>query len=483
MTGLFMLITLIAYFSLLLLISHRMRKSDNNDAFFRAGRHSSWAMVAFGMIGASISGVSFISVPGWVETTHMTYLQMCIGFVFGYILVAFVLLPMYYRLKLTSIYSYLRNRFGGTAQATGASFFVVSKLLGAAARLYLACIVLQEFVSEPLGVPFPLTVVAVLALIWIYTRRSGIMTIVRTDALQTLCLLLALVAMFIIVAVKMNLSFGGIVEVVANSKMSDVFCWDISSKQYFWWQFLSGVFIVVVMTGLDQDMMQKNLTCRSLREAQKDMCAYGICFLPVNFLFLTLGILLYAFANQHAIVASGDALMPTLVKSGLLGNAIVIPFAIGVVSAAFSSADSALTSLTTTICIDIIGVERKDFSNQKAEHIRKRVHIVVALVSFVCILIFRILNNHSIIDTIYVLASYTYGPLLGLYAFGMFTKRSVSKKYVPCICIVAPIFCAVLDYAVPRIWGYSFGYELLMINGFITFIGLWLASTREQIDA
>ena len=478
-----MLVTLLTYFSLLLWISYRMRKSDNNDAFFRAGRHSSWGMVAFGMIGASISGVSFVSVPGWVNRTDMTYLQMCAGFFFGYLFVAFVLLPMYYRLRLTSIYSYLRTRFGASAQTTGASFFVMSRLTGAAARLYLACVVLQDFVSEPLGVPFPLTVVTVLVLIWLYTRRSGIKTIVHTDVLQTLCLLLALVAMFVIVAMKMDLSLQGIADVVGNSEMSRVFCWDAGSKQYFWRQFLSGVFVVVVMTGLDQDMMQKNLTCRSLRAAQKDMCAYGICFLPVNFLFLALGILLYTFAGQHAIDATGDELMPTLVKSGLLGNAVIIPFAIGIVSAAFSSADSTMTSLTTSICIDIIGVERKGFSEQKAGRIRKRVHIAVVLAFLVFILIFRVLNSRNVIDTIYVMASYTYGPLLGLYAFGMFTKRKTRNKAIPCICIAAPIICAAFDYAAPRLWGYTFGYELLIINGAITFVCLYLSSIgKRQTD-
>lgn len=478
MFAFFILATLLVYFSLLLWISHRMRKSDSNDAFFRAGRHSSWGMVAFGMIGASISGVSFVSVPGWVNKTDMTYLQMCAGFFFGYLLVAFVLLPMYYRLKLTSIYSYLSTRYGDSAQKTGASFFVMSRLTGAAARLYVACIVLQEFVSAPLGVPFPLTVIVVLLLIWLYTRRSGIMTIVRTDALQTLCLLLALVAMFVIVTVKMDLSVSGVVDVVANSGMSKVFCWEAGDKQYFWRQFLSGVFVVVVMTGLDQDMMQKNLTCRSLRDAQKDMCAYGICFLPVNFLFLVLGILLYTFANQHAVTATGDELMPALVKSGLLGNVVIIPFAIGIVSAAFSSADSAMTSLTTSICIDILGVERKERSEQDAKRIRRRVHIAVVLAFLTCILLFRVLSSQNVINTIYVMASYTYGPLLGLYAFGMLTKRTVRTKAIPYICIAAPLICAALDYSAPRLWGYAFGYELLMINGFITFVGLCFASKK-----
>lgn len=475
MTGLIMLITLLTYFSLLLWISYRMRKSDSNDAFFRAGRHSSWGMVAFGMIGASISGVSFVSVPGWVNKTDMTYLQMCAGFFFGYLLVAFVLLPMYYRLKLTSIYSYLRTRFGVTAQTTGASFFIMSRMAGSAARLYLACVVLQEFVSEPLGMPFPLTVVVVLLLIWLYTRRSGIKTIVHTDVLQTLCLLLALVTMFVIVVVKMDLSPQGVIDVVANSDMSSVFCWDPDSRQYFWRQFLSGVFVVVVMTGLDQDMMQKNLTCRSLRAAQKDMCAYGICFLPVNFIFLALGILLYTFAGQHAINADGDELMPTLVKSGLLGNAVIIPFAIGIVSAAFSSADSTMTSLTTSICIDIVGVERKGYNGNRAERVRKRIHIAVVLAFLVFILIFRIIGSRNVIDTIYVMASYTYGPLLGLYAFGMFTKRNANNKSIPYICVAAPIICGALDYAAPRLWGFTFGYELLMFNGIITFVCLYLS--------
>lgn len=481
MTGLIMLFTLLAYFSLLLWISYRMRNSGSNDAFFRAGRHSSWGMVAFGMIGASISGVSFVSVPGWVNRTDMTYLQMCAGFFFGYLLVAFVLLPMYYRLKLTSIYSYLRTRFGASAQTTGASFFVMSRLTGAAARLYLACVVLQEFVSEPLGVPFSLTVIIVLVLIWLYTRRNGMKTIVHTDALQTLCLLLALVVMFVIVIVKMDLSTQGIIDVVNNSGMNQVFCWEIGSKQYFWWQFLSGIFVVVVMTGLDQDMMQKNLTCRSLRDAQKDMCAYGICFLPVNFLFLVLGILLYTFANQHAVTATGDELMPALVKSGLLGNVVIIPFAIGIVSAAFSSADSAMTSLTTSICIDILGVEQKGRSKPDAERIRKRVHIAVVLAFLTFILLFRVLSSQNVINTIYVMASYTYGPLLGLYAFGMFTKRTVRRKSIPYICIAAPLICAALDYSSPRLWGYTFGYELLMLNGLITFMALYLASIGKEL--
>ena len=473
-----MLVTLVAYFLLLMIIATRATKKNDNDTFFRAGRRSPWWMVAFGMIGASVSGVSFISVPGWVGGTGMTYLQMCAGFCFGYFAVAFLLLPLYYKLRLTSIYAYLGMRYGEATHRTGAFFFLLSKLTGAAARLYLVCLVLQEFVTGPLGIPYPLTAALTLLLIWSYTQRSGTAALVRTDAIQTACLLLAMVALLVVAAQQLHLDFTGVCTTISGSPMFRFFEWDPSSKQAFWRQFLSGIFIVIVMTGLDQDMMQKNLTCRTLKEAQKDMCAYGLCFLPVNFLLLALGILLYALYTQNgmALPAANDDLLPHLISSGGLGAMVIIPFTIGIVAAAFSSADSALTALTTSFSVDLLKVEERNYSEEKSNRIRRVVHICMALALFLCILGIYAIGSQNVIDTIYVLAGYTYGPLLGLYTFGLITRRPVYDRWVPAIAILSPLACGVLDYLAPRLWHYHFGYELLMLNGILTFIGLYLIS-------
>lgn len=482
----FMLATLLAYFFILLVISRHSstQGAQGNNAFFRAGRQSPWWMVAFGMIGASISGVTFISVPGWAANTGMTYLQMCLGFIVGYVVVAIVLLPLYYRLKLTSIYAYLGTRFGKRTHRTGALFFVLSKLTGAAARLYLVCVVLAQFVTTPLLgdgiVPFALTACAVLLLIWLYTHQSGIQTVVRTDALQTACLLLAAVGIVVAAMHTMQLNWQGAITTIAESPMCRMWEWDVTSKQAFWRQFLSGVFIVVVMTGLDQDMMQKNLTCRNLREAQKDMCCYGLAFLPVNALFLGMGILLYSLCAQQGITppATGDELLPWLVSSGTLGQWVIIPFTIGIVAAAFSSADSAMTALTTTICVDLLGISEENEQQTRAEKLRRLVHIIVAVAFALCILVFKVVGNDNILNAIYVMASYTYGPLLGLYAFGLFTKRRINDRFTPYICLAAPLICGLLDHYAPLWWGYSFGYELLMLNGLLTFGALWVNKSR-----
>ena len=480
MTALFMLATLVAYFSLLLFISRRAARGGRggNDAFFRAGRQSPWWMVAFGMVGASISGVTFISVPGWAASTGMTYLQMCMGFVVGYVAVAFVLLPLYYRLRLTSIYAYLGERFGPRTHRTGALFFVLSKLMGAAARMYLVCMVLAQFVVVPyLGsgvLPFLLVVAAVLLLIWLYTRQAGMQAIVRTDALQTLCLLLAAGGMAVAAAQTLGLDLRGAVQTVCKSPMCRVWEWDGASKQAFWRQFLSGVFIVVVMTGLDQDMMQKNLTCRSLREAQKDMVSYGLAFLPVNALFLGLGILLFSLCAAQGLTppAAGDSLLPWLVSEGVLGAWVVVPFTLGIVAAAFSSADSALTALTTTVCIDLLRVEQRALPAAEAQAVRRRVHGAVVVAFSLCMVIFKLAEGGNMIDVIYVLASYTYGPLLGLYAFGLFSRQQVRDRAVPFVCLAAPFLCGLLDHFAPVWWGYTFGYELLLLNGLLTLLGL-----------
>lgn len=484
-TGYLMLLTLIGYFFLLHLIAARASRRNDNDTFFRAGRHSSWGMVAFGMIGASISGVSFISVPGWVGTTGMTYLQMCAGFFLGYLAVAFLLLPLYYKLKLTSIYAYLDQRYGPSAHRTGALFFLLSKLTGAAARLFLVCLVLQQFVTGPAHIPFPATAALTLLLIWSYTRRSGTAALVRTDALQTACLLTALVALLAIAAARLDLNAAGLWKTVTESPMSRIAEWDLSSKQAFWRQFLSGIFIVIVMTGLDQDMMQKNLTCRTLKDAQKDMCCYGICFLPVNFLLLALGILVYALYAQNGLPVppASDELLPDIIAHGGLGTAVVLPFTIGIVAAAFSSADSALTALTTSCCIDILKIEEKGLSESKASQIRRQTHLGMTVLLFAAVLALYYIGSSNVIDTIYTLAGYTYGPLLGLYGFGMLTHQKVHDTWIPAIAVAAPVLCALLDYMAPRLWNYQFGYELLMLNGLLTAFGLWAIRRAPLPDA
>ena len=477
------IVTILGYFLLLLLVSHLTARDSSNDSFFRAGRRSPWFLVAFGMIGTSVSGVSFVSVPGYVGVTQMTYLQMCIGFFFGYLVIAFLLLPMYYRRGLTSIYSYLEQRFGLASQKSGSVLFLLSKMTGACARFYLVCLILQQFVFERFGVPFIVTVLIILLLVWLYTRRAGIRTLVYTDSLQTLCMLTALVVVIVLVMGKMNLDWGALCQTVSESEYSRIFVWDDwMSKQSFWKQFLSGVFVAIVMTGLDQDMMQKNLTCKNLREAQKDMCTYGVCFIPVNFLFLVLGVLLYTFAAGQGIdvPAKTDQLFPMLVQEGWFGYGVTVLFVLGIAAAAFSSVDSALTALTTSFCIDILDIEKKQLDEGRATRIRRRVHIAVVFVFVIFTLIFKALNSTSVIDAIYIMASYTYGPLLGLFAFGLFTRKMPRDRFIPVVCVLSPVICYALSVIVPQYTGYQFGYELLMLNGLLTFAALWGLSLRHR---
>ena len=392
------------------------RRDTSNEAFFRGERKSPWYMVAWGMIGASISGVTFVSVPGMVLHSQMTYLQMCLGFILGYVAVAFVLLPVYYRLNLTTIYSFLGQRLGREAYMTGSWFFLLSKMTGAAARFYLVCMVIWKTLPQPLPVGeslgFPLVVLVMIGLIWLYTRRGGIKTLVWTDSLQTACMFAALVLIIYKVMGELNMGVMDTVRAIAADEHSRVFVFDDwVSRQNFWKQFLSGVFVVIVMTGLDQDMMQKNLTCRSLRDAQKDMCTYGLAFVPANLLFLSLGVLLVLLARQRGIdlPAAGDQLLPMFAATGSLGMSALMLFVLGIVAAAFSSADSALTAMTTSYCVDICG--RPD-----DERLRRRVHVGMALVFIGVIMLFRLANSSSVIDAIYVMCGYTYGPLLGLFA-------------------------------------------------------------------
>lgn len=474
---LFMIIlyTLFAYFLVLLLISHVTGRRADNSTFFSGNRRSPWYMVAFGMVGASISGITFVSVPGMVLTSDMTYIQTCIGFIFGYFVVAFVLLPVYYRLRLTTIYTYLDHRLGRQAYRTGAAFFLLSKMTGSAVRFYVVCVILQRFVLDALGVPFVVTVVAMVGLIWLYTRRGGIKTLVWTDTFQTLCMFAALILIIYNVARHLGMSMGEAADMVAADSRSRMFVFDDwMTKQNFWKQFLSGIFIVIVMTGLDQDMMQKNLTCKSLREAQKDMCTYGFAFVPANLLFLSLGVLLVALASKDgvALPASGDELLPMFAATGQMGMAVVVLFTVGVVASSFSSADSALTALTTSCCVDL-------WSRTDDEKLRRRVHFGVSVAFVVFILLFRSLNSTSVIDAIYVLCSYTYGPLLGLFAYGLLTRRGVSGRLVPWIAVASPVVCFAVDSLSKTVFGYTFGYELLMLNGLLTFAGLWITGRKE----
>ena len=467
------LLIVIGYFVVLFGISYLTSRKANNDMFYRANRKAPWYMVAFGMIGASISGVTFVSVPGMVLTSQMTYLQMCLGFIVGYLVIAFVLLPLYYRLRLTSIYTYLGQRLGNRSYLTGAWFFLLSKMVGASVRFYVVCIILQQFVFEPADIPFIVNVVGMVLLIWLYTRRGGIGTLVFTDTFQTICLFTALVLIILEAMGQLHLSVGGAMSAIADSGMSRIFVFDDwVSPQNFWKQFLSGAFIAIVMTGLDQDMMQKNLTCKTLKDAQKDMCTYGVAFVPANLLFLALGVLLTMVLGTDL---KGDALLPTFVQGTTTSHLLPLTsylFIIGIVAASFSSADSALTSLTTCYCVDI----RRQPDN---ELLRKRMHVVMCGIFVLFILLFRAVNSTSLIDAVYILASYTYGPLLGLFAFGLFTHRQPADRLVPYICIASPIICYALNTAIQAFWDYRFGYELLMLNGLLTFLGLWLTSGEK----
>ena len=467
------LLTILGYFAVLLGISRLTNQKADNSTFYRANKRAPWYMVAFGMIGASISCVTFVSVPGMVLTSQMTYLQMCLGFIVGYVTIAFVLLPLYYRLNLTTIYTYLGQRLGTQSYMTGACFFLLSKMTGAAVRFYVVCIILQQFVFEPAGIPFTINVVVMVLLIWLYTRRGGIGTLVFTDSFQTLCLFTALILIIFAVISQLDLSVGAAIDAVWASPMSRIFVFDDwLSPQHFVKQFLSGAFIAIVMTGLDQDMMQKNLTCKTLKDAQKDMCTYGVAFVPANLLFLALGVLLTMLAGTTEGL-KGDALLPGFVQGAANSQFILALFSLGIVAASFSSADSALTSLTTCYCVDI---------RQKAgdETLRKRTHIAMCLFFVLFILLFRQINSTSLIDAVYIIASYTYGPLLGLFTFGLFTKRVPTDRLVPYICIASPLLCYGLDNIAKQAWDYHFGYELLMLNGLLTFLGLWITAKRRD---
>jgi Na+/proline symporter len=470
---------IIGYFSVLLLIAHITgRRSGTNAAFFKGENRSPWYVVSFGMIGASISGVTFVSVPGMVRSMDMTYMQTVLGFFFGYLVVAYLLLPLYYKLNLTSIYTYLGTRLGTRAYHTGSSFFLLSRMLGTAAKLYLVCLILYTYVFGEGVVPFWVIATGAVTLVWIYTHKSGIRTIVWTDTLQTFCLIAALICIMYQITGRLNMNFGEMVRAVREHAHSGIFVFDDwVSRQNFLKQFVSGIFIVIVMTGLDQDMMQKNLSCCNLKEAQKNMYCYGFSFIPLNFLFLCLGILLLIFAGQEGIALPGanDDILPLFATQGYLGQWVLVFFSIGIIAAAFSNSDSALTSMTTAFCVDILGTEKdtEDVARRK----RLKVHVIMSAVLAVFICLFRMLNNQSVIDAVYIIASYTYGPLLGMFAFGLFTRRKANDTYTPYIAVASPLICFAVDWVVSACTGYKFGYELLILNGAFTFAGLWVKSS------
>ena len=479
------LITTFIYFSLLLLIAH-ITGRGGNDAFFRGNRQSPWPLVAFGMIGATLSGVTFVSVPGMVLGSNMGYMQMCFGYFFGYLAVAFILLPIYYKLNLTSIYTYLDYRFGKVSYKTGASFFLLSKLTGAAARLYLVCLILQNYVFDDLGIPYFITVLVTLILIWLYTRKSGIKTLVWTDTLQTLCFIVTIILILYKASDMLNLGFSDSWSAIWSDSHSRIFDFDDwTSRNYFWKQFLSGIFIVIVMTGLDQDMMQKNLTCKNLRSAQKDMCVSGFLFVIVIGLVMMLGVmmtLLYSHVGMP-LPAAGDSLIPDFIASGVMGDTVLVIFTIGIIASAFSSADSAMTALTTSFCIDILEIEDERYcytplKNVSKEKVRKVVHLCMMTLFILFILGFKALGSTSVIDTLLTMVSYTYGPLLGMYSFGIFCKRVPTEKFVPFIALASPVICFLLDLLTQQLFGYKFGYELLILNGALTYFGLLTVSHK-----
>ena len=481
MSSSIILTLLLGYFLVLILISYLTGKNDSNVDFFKAGKQSPWYLVAFGMIGASLSGVTFISVPGWVEASQFSYFQVVLGYMVGYVVVAFVLIPVYYKLNLTSIYEYLLQRFGIVSHKTGAFFFFVSRVLGAAFRLYLVAIVLQQFVFNEWNVPFEITVIISILLIWIYTFRGGIKTIVWTDTLQTLFMITAVVLSIYFITDSLGWSFSEFLASDELKSYSKIFNTNsVLDKNYFLKSFFGGMFVTICMTGLDQDMMQKNLTCKSLKDAQKNMLSFSVVLTFVTFLFMLLGALLFIYAKKNNIVIplldgkpKTDLLFPEIALNSGLGITLGITFILGLIAAAYSSADSALTSLTTSFCVDILDLKDKSKDEQKS--IRKKTHIGMSVLLVVVIIAFKYILNSNVIDSLLTVAGYTYGPLLGLFSFGIFTNFKIKDRYVWMVAL-ASVTIVFLIGKIPSesFGGYVIGYELLPLNGLLTFLGLIL---------
>ncbi len=485
MTPTLILISFLVYTILLFAVTWITTRKANNESFFIGNKASPWFVVAYGMIGASLSGVTFMSVPGWVGTTQFSYMLFVAGYLIGYTVIATILMPMYYRLNLTSIYSYLEQRFGFWSYKTGAFFFLLSRTIGASFRIFLVVNVLQVFVFDAWNIPFIVTVSIFIALIIMYTLKGGIKTIIWTDTLQTTFMLLAVGLSIYLISKDLQYDFRHLISTVWNSDYSNMVVTDWQSKQYFLKQIFSGAFIAIVMTGLDQEMMQKNLSCRNIGEAQKNMFSFSIVLVFVNLMFLFLGAVLYIYSTKHGIElpTRTDDLFP-MIAIKYLGPLAGLVFMIGLISAAYPSADGALTSLTTSFTIDFLGLnKREDLNEEQKKRMRYKVHLSFAFLLLLVIVLFRAINDRAVIDKLFTVAGYTYGPLLGLYAFGLFTRFQVKDKLVPFVAISSPIFCYLLsDFSVQLLNGYKFGFELLIINGLYTFIGLWLLRIRKKVS-
>ena len=478
MSPLLILGIFLIYTTVLFVVTFFTSRKANSNTFYLGNRVSPWFVVAYGMIGASLSGVTFMSVPGWVKETQFSYMVVVFGYLFGYFVIALVLLPLYYKLKLTSIYSYLEQRFGFWSYKTGAGFFMLSRTLGASLRMFLVINVLQVFVFDSWNIPFWINVLIFIILIVLYTFKGGIRTIVWTDTLQTTFMLLAVVLSIIYICRGLGKPVSGLIPAIREEGTFRMFITDWHHERFFIKQFLSGMFITIVMTGLDQEMMQKNLSCRNIKEAQKNMFTFSGILVFVNLLFLFLGALLLIYAQKMNVnIASTDVLFPAIALN-YLGPMAGVVFLIGLISAAFPSADGALTSLTTSFSIDFLGLDKRaELSEKTGTRIRYIVHISIAVIFFICILVFKKLNDKAVIDKLFTIAGYTYGPLLGLFSFGLFTKRKVLDKATPYIAIFSPVICYILSkYSVELFNGYKFGFELLLLNGLLTFIGLWVFS-------
>ena len=486
-TPIFILTLVLCYFSVLMLISYLTSKEDSNKEFFTANRSSSWYLVAFGMVGASLSGVTFISVPGWIEASQFSYFQVVLGYMVGYFVVAYVLLPVYYKNQVTSIYQYLDVRLGKNSHRAGALFFFISRVLGAAFRLFLVAIVLQQFIFDALHVPFEVTVILSIALIWVYTQRGGIKTIVWTDTLQTSLMILAVFLSIMYINKELGWSMMDFLKSVEFEQYNSVLVTDsFLVRNHFFKSFIGGIFITICMTGLDQDMMQKNLSCRNLKDAQKNMIVFSLVLVVVTGLFMLLGALLYIYAGKEGIplpLMDGnpktDLLFPEIALNGKLGLGVGITFILGLIAAAYSSADSALTSLTTSFCVDFLAIEKQDPAKQKS--LRKKTHIGMSFLLILVVIAFKHILNTNVIDSLLTVAGYTYGPLLGLFAFSIFTKYTIKDRYVWFVVFASVGFTSILgsiDASV--LGGYQIGYELLPLNGLFTFVGLILIRSKQD---
>jgi Na+/proline symporter len=488
----------IGYFLLLLGVAYLTSRNSNNESFFIGNRNSNWMLVAFGMIGTSLSGVTFVSVPGGVGSGNFFYFQVVLGYLLGYLVIAFVLIPLYYRMNLTSIYTYLEKRFGINAHKAGAFFFILSRVVGATARLYLVISILQLFIFDKLGIPFEVTALVILVLILLYTFEGGVKTIIYTDTLQTTGMLLGLVVCIIVIIRSMGLDFGSTLSLMQEKGYTRVFNTDVKAGSFFLKHILGGMFIAIAMTGLDQEMMQKNISVKTIRDSQKNIMSFTAVLMVVNFLFLFLGGILYLYASANNIKVAPDDLFPTIALSDAFSGTIGIIFIIALISALFPSVDGAITSLTSCFCIDILGIHKKEGTEKEKKRTRLKVHFSFAAVFFLMVLIFKAINDKLIIDFILKFAGVTYGPLLGLFSFGILTRRQLNDKLIWTVCIIAPALALGLDILSSPEWyekklhvslglgslsesifhGYKIGNELILINGLLTFAGLWLISKK-----